>query len=164
MKKEPILNVSLDRVWVEEEVVAPGIIKRSRFQERDERLERVYKHPVRPKWRLVVWCQEDNNGHPCNTLLAEVYATSEGDLWEARIESFDQGDLAFQRMASPRAKKTKPCRELHAFHQWLDSGTDPLSARCAQHGLVSLDRTLVAGALAAEKRHLHFRDGEVIFG
>lgn len=49
MKKEPILNVSLDRVWVEKEVVAPGTVKRSYFQERNERLERVYRHPVPPQ-------------------------------------------------------------------------------------------------------------------
>ena len=163
-KKKPTLIVSLDRAWVEEEVVAPGTIKRSKFQERDERLKRAWKHPVPPEWRLTLWCQEEHNGEPCNTLLAQVLATSEGNLWEARVEGFDQGDLAFRRMASLRAKEATLPRELHAFYQWLDSGTNPLSTRYAQHGSVAVDHTSVVGALAEGKKHLHRRGGQVIFG
>ena len=163
VKKEPILNVSLDRVWVEEEVVAPGTIKRSFFQERDERLERVYKHPVRPKWRLALWCQEDHNGRRCDTFLGQVFGTSEGDLWEARIRGLDQRDLAFQKMASPRAKKTKLRRELHAYHQWLDDSDDPLIAHCPQHGSIAMDRNVVADALSEDKKHLHRRGGRLVF-
>ena len=151
MKKEPTLNVSLDRAWVEEEVVAPGNIKRSFFRERDERLERANRPPAEWEWRLVLWCQEDHNGQRCDTLLGEVFATSEGNLWEARIEGLDQGDLAFQRMASPRAAKTKLHRELHAFHQWLDDGDDPLIARCPRHGSVDVDRGVISDALSKGK-------------
>lgn len=163
MKKEPILNVSLDRVWVEEEVVADGTIKRSFFQERDDRLERVYKHPVAPKWRLAVWCQEDHEGRRCNTFLAEVYATSEGDLWQARIKDFDRADLAFHSMGSAPGKRTKSPRELHALNQWLDDGNDPLLARCPRHGPVNADRGVITDALSEGKKHVHRRDGRLVF-
>ena len=164
MKEEPILNVSLDQVWVEEEVVTPGTIKRSFFQERDERLERVYKRPVPPKWRLALWCQEDYKGRRCDTFLGQVFTTSEGDLWEAQIRGLDQSDLAFQRMASPRAKKTKLRRELHAFHQWLDDGDDPLIAHCPRHGSIPADRNVITDALSEQKKHLHRRGGRLVFG
>ena len=51
------LEVSLDRAWVEEEEVEPGTIKRSFFRQRDERLERVYKHQQesRPRAFLTLW-------------------------------------------------------------------------------------------------------------
>ena len=162
MKKKRILEVSFDRAWVEEEVVGPGTIRRSFFQERDERLERVYKHPSEspPRSLLTVWCQEDYRGRRCNEVLAEVYTTSEGDLWEARIEGADPYDLEWRKMG-PKSGTGKIPPGLHEHHQWLDESDDPLIARCSRHGSISVERTVVADALSAGKKHLHYRNGEL---
>ena len=66
-------------------------------------------------------------------------------------------------MARHGSEMTKIPAELYAHHQWLDSGQD-LTARCARHDPVVVDRTLLEEALSKGKKHLHCRDGRVIFG
>jgi hypothetical protein len=166
LKKKRVLEVSLDRAWVEEEVTADGVVRRDFHQERDERLKRVYEHPPEspPRSLLTLWCQEDHRGKRCNEVLAEVYVTSEGDLWEARIEGADPYDLEWRKMGPQSETAKKIPVGLHEQHQWLDDGADPLIARCPRHGAISVERAAVAGALSAGKKYLHFRGGRVIFG
>jgi hypothetical protein len=161
MKKERILNVPLDRAWVEEDQPAPNTLRRRFFQTRDERLERARQHPAESCFDY--WCQEDHNGRRCNTFLAEVYPTSEGDLWQARIEGLDEYDLAFRKMVPRGSKTNKIPRELHAHTKWLDSVDKDLVAHCPRHGRADLERIAIVDALASGKRHAQRRNGRVTF-
>ena len=162
MKKRPVLHISLDRERVERDFVAPSTYRRSFYRERDERLERALQHPA--TWQWALWCQENYmRKRRCNTLLAEVYSTSEGPLWEARIEGIAEGDKAFREMAPPGAETTKIPPGLHARHVWLDDGDADLIAQCARHGLIVVKRSALNEALARGKSLAHARDGRVTF-
>jgi hypothetical protein len=161
MRRRGVLNVSLDRAWVQNLELPNGFV-RSFYQTRDERLERVYQASVVPVSRFVYWCHEDHKGERCNTILAEVYATSEGDLWEASINRADPYSLEWRKL-SPQPETPKIPDELHAHCQWLEDGDECLIARCPRHGLMPLRRSELVDALSAGKRHAHRRAGGVIF-
>jgi len=145
MKRKRVLNIPLDRAWV-----VPIEFGLSFHQERDERLERACQHSA--EWRLVLWCHEDRNGQSCDTLLGHVYATSEGDLWQAMIEGVDEGDIAFRKMFPATAKTARIRADLHAHNQWLDSGDDDLIARCERHGLITVKRSALGQCISQREK------------
>jgi hypothetical protein len=163
VKRKPVLNVSLDRGWTEEDHSESGTHRRDWFQERDERLKRACQNPEGES-RFDYWCQENHKGKRCDTLLGEVYATSEGDLWEARVSGADPYILEWRKMFPQGAETSKVADEIHAHYQWLDEETDNLFARCRRHGAAPLNRGAVVAALANGKRHAQRRGGRVSFG
>jgi hypothetical protein len=148
-KPPPVLNVDLDR-WGEG---------------RDERLQRAYQHPLRPgvhaEWRWMLWCQEKYKRGRCNTFLGQVFATSEGLLWEAMVHGVAEWDLAF-RSNAPRAQTSRLPAEFHANCQWLDDGDDDLRARCRRHEPITLPRSAVLEAIAKDLKRGHIRDGKLV--
>ncbi len=161
MKKRPVLHISLDHERVERDFVPPSTYRRSFYRERDERLERALQNPA--EWRWALWCQDGRGKRRCNRLLAEVCATSQGALWEGRIEGISEGDRAFREMAPPGAATTKIPPGLHAHHVWIDDGDDDLIARCARHGAIGIKRSALNEALARGESLAHARDGRVNF-
>jgi hypothetical protein len=157
-KKKGPLNIFLDHL----EFFPGGF-----GQRRDVRLERALQHPAQSK--LTLWCEEDRrDGSRCDTLLAQVFATSEGYLWEAVVQGPDEYDLALRKVAgmtdTGAGKTDKIPSKLHARHVWLD-GTDygRLEVRCKRHGATSVGLTELRRALEDGKRHAERRGGSNSF-
>jgi hypothetical protein len=97
----------------------------------------------------------------CNTFLGQVFATSEGLLWEAMVHGVAEWDLAF-RSNAPRAQTSRLPAEFHANCQWLDDGDDDLRARCRRHEPITLPRSAVLEAIAKDLKRGHIRDGKLV--
>ena len=102
-RKKRVLHISLDRG---EARIQPG--RKEWHEEHDERLERALQHPGRSIWALR--CHENR----CDSMVAVVFETSEGLLWEARVR--------------PRQQRRRPLlapRELSPSGAPLLCGRDP---------------------------------------
>jgi len=97
-------------------------------------------------------------------MVAEVFETSEGLLWEARVEGPDPYDVEFRKMGLPATEKTKLPHQLNAHHVWLDEAKDDLIARCKRHGRAPVAVTALREALERGDQRAQIRGGRVILG